>query len=350
MRRRQEQRNCQIRMSASLWSQVGEMAQVLGHRDARGGHSTVIREMIALSAAMWRHSPYVCRSAHHTFYVTKDGNVFARQIQILQLQAFRTTLPCMIELRAEKQEYYQRQYYEVKQQRGRGARASDFSVWLQNRWMLNHFAVWNGRKEVEDLESFRQTPLNAQVDAVGGINKYADLAAHTAGGRFLTREILFGLRDYAEWKEPGTPIFDYISVPIDIPTSNFQISFAIDRELFSSTDIEVDEIPNIALEFRNRESARFEGKEVALMPETGIEELSGRSADDEGVNDLFREVRRLRQRVLDIVGSADQSTRAAVSESLRLPQHFLFYRLRWPTPNLGIEACVRWEKPVRRSD
>src|SRR6266849_6053932 len=99
-----KERNCQVRMSASLWNLVGEIAQDLGHKDGRGRHSAVIREMIAASAANWTHSPYVCRSARHTVFVTKDGNIFHRQVQILRLNTRREKLPCTIEMKPEKRD------------------------------------------------------------------------------------------------------------------------------------------------------------------------------------------------------------------------------------------------------
>src|SRR5579872_5309125 len=105
-----QERSCQIRMSSSLWNLVGEIAQELGYRDARGRHSAVIREMIAAAAAKWSHSPYVCRSARHTVFVTGEGNIFYRQTQILRLNTHRQKLPSVIEMKAEKRDYYHRRY------------------------------------------------------------------------------------------------------------------------------------------------------------------------------------------------------------------------------------------------
>jgi len=108
--------------------------------------------------------------------------------------------------------------------------------------------------------------------------------------------------------------------------------------------MELNEISNLGLEFRNREGARFEGREVAFSVGTGIEELSGRSTQlDEGSDEMLLKVRRLRQRVDAILkGRGD---RESILEHLELPRRFLFYRFNWPFPPLGIEVCVRWEKP-----
>jgi hypothetical protein len=345
-----QERNCQIRMSTSLWNQVIDVAQELGHKDARGRHSAVIREIVAGATALWRHSPYTCRSADHTVYITKNGEIFSRQVEILRLNAPRERLPCYLEMKPEKRDYYHRRYRESNPTEDR-VDSGEFA-WFLSRWLLNHFAAWNGKKEEDDLESFQQQPLSSHTDSFGTTYKSADLVVRAVGGRFLTREIIFGLRDYVQWKEADSPIFDRIDIPIDIPTSLLQACVIIDQDLFAAMGVEVDEISNLALEFRNREAARFEGKEVALVPETGIEELYGRSPDDEGAEEMWRKVRQLRRRILDITDNNSAPKQTAkqeyIHESLTLPRHFLFYRLRWPSPHLGIGACVRWEKPLRK--
>jgi hypothetical protein len=328
-------------MSSVLWNLTGEIAQELGYKDARGRHSTVIREMIAAAAAKWTHSPYVCRSERYTVYVTKDGSVFARQVQILRLNAPREKLPCFIEMKPEKREYYHRRHREL------GSR--DEHEWFLNKWLLNHFAVWNGKRDADDLELFQQEPLSSHVDSFGTTYKSADLAVHAISGRFLTRETVIGLVDYVQWKEPKTSTFDRYDIPIDIPTTDLEVSVVVDRDLFAGMDVQEDGIANLSLEFRNRESARFEGKEVALYPEIGITELYGRASSDEGVDEggdqMLGKVRRLRQRVSNLLTNKASIRSEAPFD---LPQNFLFYRLRWPSPHLGIEACVRWEKPARK--
>jgi hypothetical protein len=365
-----KERVCQIRMSPSLWNLVGEIAQELGYEDARGHHSAVIREMIAATAAKWTHSPYVCRSACHTVYVTKEGSLFYRQVENLRLHASREKLPCVVEMKPEKREYYHHRYRARKPRSGTAKKMDEFQ-WFQDQWLVNYFAVWNGKKDPDDLAAFEQKVLNSHVDAFGPTYKSADLEVRSLGGRFLTREVTVGLRDYVQWKEAESKPsvfdkldrFDRVDIPIDVPASNLEVCVIVDLELFSATNIKEDEISNLALEFRNRESARFEGKEVALYPEIGIQEQYGRVyvdslgrlQADEGADEMLLKVRRLRQRMTNILESktpkgievSDYSAKAEIMNSLRIPQRFLFYWLRWPSPHLGIEVCVHWEKPVR---
>ncbi len=348
MRTRNE-RNCQVRMSSALWNLIGDIGRELGLADARGRHSAVIREMLAATAAEWIHSPYVCRSAQHTIYVTKDGDVFYRHVQSLILNSMREKLPAFIEMKPEKREYYHRRYREG------GKALRDEHAWFLDCWLLNYFAAWNGHRDGDDLNAFQQSPLSSQVDTFGTVYKSADLPVRSVVGRYLTRETVVGLRDYVQWKEPNASHFDYVAIPVDIPTQNLEICVVIDQDLFSKIDIASSGMSNLALEFRNRESARFDSKEVALYPETRLYEQHGRS-DDEGADEMLLKVRRLWQRVKYIM--ADQPTegesfvraeRSYIQRSLQLPSRFLFYWLRWPLPHLGIEACVRWEKPYHPS-
>ncbi|HEX7185314.1 MAG TPA: hypothetical protein VF756_26050 [Thermoanaerobaculia bacterium] len=346
-----KERNCQIRMSSSLWNLVGEIATELGYTDARGRHSAIIREMVAAAAAKWTYSPYVCRSADHVVLVTRDGNIFFRHVETLRLNSQREKLPCFVEMKPEKRDYYRKQrdllHPNVPENK-----------WFQRQWLLNHFATWNGKRNANDLESFQQRPLSSRVDHFGTTYKNADLAVNAIGGRFLTREIIIGLRDYVQWKEPQTPAFDRIDIPIDIPTANLEICVIVDQALFESLEVEAEEIAHLALEFRNRESARFEGKDVAQLPEIGFDEQFGRSSEPEPAEEMRKRIDLLRQRLGTILNTrttegqkaADSAGEKAIRSSLKEPENFLFYWLRWPSPHLGIEACVRWEKPIRRTE
>lgn len=339
------ERNCQIRMPSALWNRVGEISQELGYKDARGGRSAVIREMVSAAAANWAYAPYVCRSAQHVVYVSREGDVFHRQVQVIRVNSNRRNIPCFIDMKPEKREYYSQRHVVTH----------DEHRSFLDQWLINYFAAWAGKKDAADVEAFQENPLNSYVDTFGTTSKSADLAVHAVGGRFLTREIVVGLRDYVQWKEPDTPIFDRIDIPIDIPTVNLEVCVIVDRELFAHLDVEEDEISNLALEFRNRESASFEGREVALFPDIGFEEQFGRSPDDDGADEMLRRVRYLRKRVFAILDSktsggtqvADHADRISINSTLKVPQDFLFYWLRWPAPHLGLEVCVRWEKPIR---
>jgi hypothetical protein len=253
-------------------------------------------------------------------------------------------MPSFMEMKPEKLSYY----------RMGTPPGIDESDWLRHQWLINHFAIWNGKKTATELEAFQQAPVGSYIDTFGVTFKASDLPVHALSGRFFTREIVVGLRDYVQWKVPGTEIFDRIDFPIDIPTVDLNICVVIDLALFEPMGIAEEEISSLALEIRNRENARFEGKEVALYPGAGLEEQYGRSPLDDGADLALLQVRRLKQRVSAILHStttfgqnaAELTNREVIDSSLSLPQSFLFYTMRWPSPHLGIQACVRWEKPL----
>jgi hypothetical protein len=352
----QNERNCQIRMSPSLWKHVGEMAQEFGYQDRRGGHSPLIREVIATAVAKWVHSPYVCKSASHTVLVTDKGDMFYRQVQTLHLNFQRERLPSGIEMKQEKRDYYHQRYFKLRQESQANNQAiPDELEWFQSRWLMNFLAVWNGRLEACDISSFRQEPLSSKVDSFGPTYKSADLEVHAMAGRFLTREITVGLQDYVQWKNNEAPTFDRLDIPIDIPTTNLEVCVVIDKRLFASLGVEAEAIANLALEFRNRESARFEGLDVATRYRgVDLDAQPGRSGD-EGEELVRSQIACLESRVIEILetknGDARQGFRFhnkdAIISALKKPKDFLFYLLRWPAPQLGIEVCVRWEKPVK---
>jgi len=239
-----------------------------------------MREMVSAAAAKWKESPYVCHEARHVVYVTGQGDLFYRLVQCLKLNSQRQKLPCFLEMKPEKTSY-------VRQVCPQGY---DQSEWLKSRWILNYFAAWQGRTVGDKL-------ISSWVDYDGTESKVADLPVQQMNGRFLTREMLIGIRGYVQWQE-GQPGFDRVDFPIDIPTRNLEISVIVDKELYRHMQLTTEtEIPNLEVEFRNREAARFSGKEVALYPENVMTELYGRSSNDAGARQALSDLRDLKGRV-----------------------------------------------------
>ena len=195
------ERNCQIRMPAFLWNLVGAIAQEFGNnKDARGRHSAVIREMVSSAAANWTFSPYVCRTARHVVFVTSEGNVFHRQVQLLRLNTPREKIPTILQMKPEKHEYYLRRLYAMVRSTKKKALPSDETEWLRSQWLLNYFSIWNGKLDPEDSNAFQQRPLSSACDTLGGSFKAADLLANALSGRSLTREVIVGLSLDYSWK------------------------------------------------------------------------------------------------------------------------------------------------------
>lgn len=330
----------QVKVPEMLWSRIGEIAEEFEY--GHGGHTAIIHEMLSAAVAKWMHSPYVCRAAQHVVLVTEQGDVFYRVVQELNLNnSDRQKLPCMIEMKPEKREYYAKQYQRLV---APGVSRGD---WVRSRWLINHFSVWQG------LSNFVGEPLNCGVDRRRAGAKMVDLPLLNLEGRRLTREIVIGLRDYVQWKEAGAPKSDRVEFSMDIPTRDLKALVVIDKELYKHLSFE--EIPRLDLEFRNREWARFLGTEVIDDANRVREQLRGYSSnlDEEGlarvrgeVEGLLSRLRELAKHQVNGLPVVTESDRVII-ESLKVPERFLFFEIDWPSPHFGMHVCVHWEKPAR---
>lgn len=203
-------------------------------------------------------------------------------------------------------------------------------------------------------------PLNSGTDRLGTGSKMVDLPLPDLAGRpHLTREIIVGLRDYAQWQEPARrhedPRDDRIDLNVDIPTRDFQAVVVVDEGLYSN--LQSAEIPPLGIEFRNREWARFAGKDVVEAGEENrMDERHGQSstADEDDVARIRSRIEEFLVRLRTVAGLESggrpvvtgKSDRALL-DSLVVPERFLFQEITWPSPHFGIEICVTFEKPVR---
>lgn len=329
-----------MRIPEPLWHLVGDLAQEFDYHDGRGLHSAVIRGMVSAAVAEWNESPYVCQSAKHVVLITGRGEVFYRLLQVLKLNSQRQRLPCAVEMKPEKRKYFL----------DCCPKGVDQGEWFRSCWTFNCFAAWQGKDINGSL-------LSSWSDHSGIDSKTADLLINQVRGRFVTREIIVGLRDYVQWREQE-PGFDRVDLPIDIPTRNLEISVVVDQELYRSTQ---EEVANLNLEFRNRESARFSGKEIAYYSEDPIVEVHGHMPDVNIGNNygaIMSDLKELENRIwffadheasnglekTPVLGGVGKKR---LQEVLCTPKTFLFYNMKWPLPHLGLEVCVGWEKPVR---
>jgi hypothetical protein len=266
--------------------------------------------------------------------------VFYRQLQILRLNSKREKLPCSIGIKPEKRRYF----LENRDQ------AIDVGEWLKSRWLVNYFAAWKGANAKGEL-------LSSWVDRDGMEYKIADLLVSQGANRTLTREIIVGVEDYVQWQESESARdYDRLDVPVDIPTRNLEVVVIIDTDLYKDTD-SVEEIPDLGVEFRNRECARFEGREVANDLENPMEVSAGRRIHGEispEAEQVLADLDELEERLKYIaqakVGNEpilEDKDQGRLSNALKKPERFVYCRLFWPSPYLGLDVCIRWEKPLK---
>jgi hypothetical protein len=335
-----------IKMPEDLWEFLGKLGEELGYNDPRGLHSKLVREMVSAAATKWQESPYVAHSAKNFVLVTRDGSLFYSQVQKIKLNKQRYRLPCLLDFHA---------YRRVDLSGG---------AWRQQRWLLNHFAVWQGESATTGklLDTF--------VDRQGTDVKMADLLVNQGAERILTREIVAGLEGYVQWRE-GEREDDRVDFPIDIPTLNLEIIVVVDTDLYrktARTDSDRRQIPNLKVEFRNRELARFEsdgigrdnfnrlgtpvlGKRLGNRPNKQTEKSRKNPGPEAGLSVRLDE---LKMRIEELVQANVKSgpvvfpeERDSLRSALIIPKSFLYYKLVWPSPYFGIEVGIQWEKPEK---
>jgi len=333
-----------------LWEEVDQTGRILGYRDKRGVHSTFFRENVSESVQMWRKHPYICLAARHVVFISRDGHMFHRLEQELKLNAKTLQLPCAQEMKPEKWTDF---LLHRDPQR-------DESEWLRSHWLLNAFSAWQGKRNPG------AAPLSCRVDREGTIAKKVELEIDQGPGRFVTREHLIGLADYVQWKDSGrgsmvpkvAADFDRIDLLIEIPIRNLQVTVIVDTALYRSSPFASEaEIPELALEFRNLEGARFE--DPSQDPENPFETRSDRSSGQDRhpkAGEALSLLRDFRERIAALATTEandgpvlDDEERARAEEAFKLPESFLLLQLEWPSPPISRAVCVRWEKPVRLS-
>lgn len=290
----------------------------------------------------------MARSAKNFVLVTRAGHLFYRQVQALKLNKKRDRLPCLLDFHAFRR-----------------ADIIGGGAWRQQRWLLNHFAVWHGESAATG------ELLDTWVDRHGMDTKMADLLVNQGAERLLTREIVAGLEDYVQWKVSQRED-DRVDFPIDIPTRNLEIVVVVDTDLYRKTaitDSDRREIPNLKLEFRNRELARFEsdaigrdnfnpidlpilGKCLGKPPDTQADKSRKRNLDPEAelraqLNELKMRIENLAQAKVKSGPVVSPQEREALRSALIIPDSFLYYKLVWPSPYFGIEVGIQWEKPEK---
>jgi hypothetical protein len=306
----------------------------------------MVREIISAHVHRVRSSPYICRSARHTVFITRNGDMFHRQKEELQLNQKLRHLPCFQKMKPEKKrDFLQRRDPRLPEE-----------DWLRSRWLINYFAAWN-----------QGVRLSSWVDHEGTTTKRASLGIDQGPNRLVTREHLIGLRDYVQWRDTASGLrlpeadtsFDRIDLVQQIPTRNLSIAVMVDIDLYRGTPFASgSEIPKLAMEFRNLEGALFEDRSIAQDPENPAVEVSDRYIGQRPAPPKTRQMRdalaELRSHIIAVgADEADNGPvlrdegRQRLADSFQLPDHFLFYEFGWEAPQSGLSVGVRWEKPVR---
>lgn len=345
---KRETKQVTMMLPVAMWNSIGKLARQLGYSDGRGSHTRIVRETLSSFLGREQSSPYVCHKAEHVVFVTRDGHVFHRQREELQLNTKLRQLPCSMKMKPEKM-------MDFLLRRDPGLPEAE---WFKSCWLLNYFVA-----------SHQGAPLSSWVDRDGTTAKGASLTIDQGPNRLITREYLIGLRDYVQWRETASGLllpeadinFDRIDLVLQIPTRNLDIVVVVDSALYRNTPFASEsEIPALAMELRNPEGTLFEDRTIAQDPENPMtREISDRyigQGRPPQTDEILEKLGELQKRIFSI-GEAEadngpvlnEEERQRMADAFKLPEHFLFYTLEWPTPQVALSVCVRWEKPVRLS-
>ncbi len=348
---RQEKR--EIRMPQNLWDSLYDVASRVfsGRSDERGDRSALVREASGQMVNSWKHSPYVCTRGRFFVFVNRVGDLFYRAEEVLHLNSARQLLPCSLVQKLEKQEYYLRV---------RPVDAPDQDDWLRQRWLFNHFSVWDGL-------NMTSSPLAKHVDDFGIFRKAADLPISRPEGSTLTREMMLGLTDYSQWREDDRQTLaqgrDRSGVLISIPMTELSFVAMIDEALFDGIRREDWNLPALRMELRNGENGRFSdlaANEIKSSGERPCELTMGCSSDDhhrhsrstlqfEGSR-CRKLLAQFRERVGEIgLGKTEEvHSRQGILRRMREPEDFLYCQVKWFLPPVGVDVCISWEKVPKR--
>ena len=358
-----------LRASDAWFAGLSEILAVVAKKPSRE-KAAWIRRLVEKDRAFWLQSPYFAKSVHHFVFVAADGTVFSRSADCLRLNTYQLHLPMRFALRPEPE---------------------FLESWLRHPetgWAFHQFAAWHG-DEQEGLPDVRG------VDHDGRTTKQLSFPINQSEDSTLCREALVVLNQHAQVRtvrEDFVP--DRMDFEIAIPTLDFTAEILVDRALYKTyrDDPKTFRTAAVSREFRNFENARFESrvfdgqehppiwrrgrvirpaKTEARSEEMAAQAKNGDGKDEEetpsaaqlelrhdpGTEEVQQQVlgsfQRLRTTLTAAVELAqaeeqekDQAaTGARAVSALALPEEYLFGRLHWRVPYLGLRACLTWNKP-----
>lgn len=338
-----------IRISDVFWKEIGRISRDFGYSDHRGeGQSQFIRDVVSDAVAEWKLAPYTASNFRNWVFVDKNGNLFYRAVQQIELNTPRLKMPFIVVQKTEKRRHYENVC----------PKSDTRTEWLQKQWHANYFGVWAGHHDRP--EEARDSLIAEAVDRRGVGEKTVDLEINQDAHTPLTRETIAVLKHYVQWSGDADGDYDRVDIPLDIPCRHLSIEIIVDKDLYRNTR---NIRPRLALELRNREGARFYNREILGFLERVPEEVEGIYPSDERIyrteikrlEESFQlEARRLRSlahSTIEAESGTEQIVKSAESREimtrLRMPEKYLFYKVDWHSPHLGIVTCVNWRKPTR---
>ncbi len=324
--------------------------------------SNVLRYLLRRAAFLAFESPYTLAEHRVFFYVAGNGDEFRLSIERIAINVDLRGLPKALRMDSRKVDRF------LRHQKDTGEQLSK----VRDDWLVNHFGLW-------DREYPDSPPLVSEVDRVGVFAKSASLAAPLPGRSSLIREIILGVRQPVAERsalvaDDPEDLKERVGVVITAPTQRLEIVVVVDLDLFA-TDGMVRR--GAALDFQLRDLERlpfavgipddiapsWAGGKVRVEgddkdPRRARRRRAGPSAykakeEAEALERAKESIDFLQARLRSLVGASsiadglpvvDSASAAAYLPQLHRPREYLFGRLVWDSPFLGVEACVSWPR------
>lgn len=298
-----------------------------------------VRHLLERESFILREAPYLIRRQELSILVAASGDMAYHSWEEVLLQRHRERLPCSIEMKPEKVLDYAAQVDAESRLAGT----------LRDKWLLNYFGAYQGSELIAD-----------HCDGVGLTRKQADLEVNLPQDTLIEREVVAVNEDYVQRRFRDDDRTDARSeILIAAPTLNLTLNIIVDLGVYG--DDRLRGTAALDHELRNAEGALLQSRDYRYGDNTltwiaGRVPLARGSRHQQVHDGVAASVKRLVERVHELrkAGKAPLSGGVlfhsqAAEERLRqlsLPSGpYLFGRLAWPFPPMGIEICATWNKP-----
>ena len=300
-----------------------------------------VRHLLDRHSFLMVESPYIIRRMAVTVLVGGNGDMAYHSQEEILLSSRRERLPCSIEMKPEKILDYAKRVGSERRLAGS----------LRDRWLLNYFAAYRDSQLLAD-----------HCDGVGLTRKQADLELNLPQDTVVQREMVVVNEDYVQRAEDGDRSDDRSEILMVAPTFNLSLSVMVDLDVYGASSLR-DEA-GLDYELRNGEGALLQARRY-LYGDNPLTWIAGRPPiSRKSWEETHKSVRDSVERLVTRVGQLSTQDKTPGSKEplfhsdsakARLAQFaaptgpYLFGRLTWPYPPMGIDICTTWNKPPEQA-
>lgn len=300
-----------------------------------------VRHLLDRHSFLMVESPYIIRRMDVTVLVSANGDMAYRSYEDIVLSRRRERLPCSIEMKPEKILDYAKRVGSERRLAG----------YLRDRWLLNYFAAYRDAQLMAD-----------HCDGVGLTRKQADLELNLPQDTVIQREVLVVNEDYVQRSAEGDRSDDRSEILMVAPTFNLTLNVMVDLDVYGKSSLR--DTAALDYELRNGEGALLQTRGYHYG-ENSLSWIAGRPpVSRRGWEEIHQDVKDCVGKLVKRIGQLSSQDKTPGSKDplfhsdsakKRLAQFagpsgpYLFGRLTWPYPPMGIDICTTWNKPPERA-